>query len=355
MKDARETLAGRLRWQAEWCLRLGSPLYAAILEGAATDLEQGGPAWRLLEGREREPAASFVQLRLMGAVHRLVLMGRIPELAAVYPSVGGTADLERGPSLFVEALDAHSDEIRAHLDRPVQTNEVSRCAGLLGGFLTIARETGLPLSLREVGASAGLHLRFDRYRYVSGDWAWGDPDSPVRFEDVFESAAPALHPIEIADRRGCDANPLDPRSEEDRLTLMSFVWPDQVHRFEVLRGALEIASRDDVTVERASAADWVEEVLATPTTWAATVVYHSIVVQYLSADDGRRMHDAITAAGEAATVEAPLAWLFLEPGEQQTDVRLTLWPGGEQRLLARATFQASDVIWLGQPGVRASA
>ena len=355
MDDGRDTIAGRLRWQAGWCERLGSPLYAAILEGTAADIERGGAAWRLLEGREREPAGGLLQLRLLGAVHRLVLMGRIPERAAVHPSMGGEADLDRAPALFLAALATHADEVREHLDRPVQTNEVARCAGLVGGFLTIARETGLHLSLLEVGASAGLNLRFDRYRYVSGDWAWGDAGSRVRFEDVFADAVPPLHPLEVAARRGCDRNPLDPRTEEDRLTLMSFVWPDQTRRFGVLRSALEIAAHDDVRVEKAGAAEWAEEMLATPRPGLATVIYHSVVVSYLSAEEGSRLHGAITAAGAAATPDAPVAWLFLEPGEEETDVRLTLWPGGEQRLLARAGFQSSAVRWLGQPGLHASA
>ena len=56
---------------------------------------RGGPAQRLLAGREQEPARAFLALRLLGAVHRLVLMGRLPELAALYPSAGGTVDLRR--------------------------------------------------------------------------------------------------------------------------------------------------------------------------------------------------------------------------------------------------------------------
>ena len=88
MTEAQDTIARRLRWQAEWCERLGSPLYTAVLERCADDVESGGPAWRLLEGREREPPGAFLALRLAGAVHRLVLMGRLPELAALYPSAG---------------------------------------------------------------------------------------------------------------------------------------------------------------------------------------------------------------------------------------------------------------------------
>ena len=45
---------------------------------------------------------------------------------------------------------------------------------LLGGFLEVAHRTKLPLRILEVGASAGLNLNWDRYRYESTDGAWGD-------------------------------------------------------------------------------------------------------------------------------------------------------------------------------------
>jgi hypothetical protein len=348
---AQDTLAGRLRWQAGWCEKLGSPLYAAILEGAANDLEQGGPTWTLLEGREREPARSFLALRLAGAIHRLVLMGRLPELAALYPSAGGTPDFELAPRRFVEVLADHAAEVREHLDRPVQTNEVARCPGLVGGFLVVADETGLPLAALEVGASAGLNLRFDRYHYSSGGESWGDPGSAVRFEGVFDSGAPPSDAeLVVAERRGCDASPLDPRSEADRLTLMSYVWPDQVHRFAQLSAALEIARRDELVVERANAAEWAERALADRGSGVATVLFHSILVQYLSPEEGGALHDAITSAGRRATRDAPFAWLSMEPGGgDQTAVRLTSWPGGQERLLAHAGFHSSVVKWLYRP------
>jgi len=347
MSAARETIANRLRWQAGWCEKLGSPLYTTILEAAADDVERGGPAWKLLEGREREPAQAFLPLRLTGAVHRLVLMGRLPALAELYPSAGGEVDLGEAPGRFLHAVADRADEVLEHLDRPVQTNEVGRCTGLIGGFLQVARETRLPIVALEVGASAGLNLRFDQYRYASGGTTFGEPSSKVRFDDVFESGNPPLDaPLVVADRRGCDANPLDPRSEEDRLTLMSYVWPDQEHRFGQLSAALEIAARDDVVVEKAQASDWAERMLATPRAGVATVLFHSIVVQYLTPEQGTALHEAVRAAGARATSEAPFAWLFLEPGGDQADVRLTLWPGGEERLLARAGFHTSPVTWL---------
>ena len=347
VREAQDTIARRLRWQAEWCARLGSPLYSAILEASADDVEIAGPAWRLLEGRESEPPRSFLALRLAGAVHRLVLMGELPELEPLYPSVGGEADLELAPRRFVKVLEGRAQDVREHLDRPVQTNEVARCAGLIGGFLLVASETRLPLSVYEVGASAGLNLRFDRYRYSSGSAGWGDPASPVRFEEVFDGAAPPFDaPLSVAERRGCDASPLDPCADEDRLTLMSYVWPDQTERFGRLRAALEVAARDQVTVERAGAAEWAARVLAERRPGVATVLFHSVVVQYLTAEEGAALHGAITAAGSRATSDAPFAWLFLEPGEEEADVRLTTWPGGQERLLARAGFHSTRVRWI---------
>jgi hypothetical protein len=352
--EAQETIGRRLRWQAGWCDRLGSPLYAAILEAAAGDVERGGAAWRLLEGREKEPARSFLALRLAGAVHRLALMGQLPELAALYPSAGGEADLDLAPRRFVEVLADHPADVLEHLDRPVQTNEVGRCTGLIGGFMVVAQEARMPLAVFEVGASAGLNLRFDRYRYSSGASSWGDPESPVQFDDVFESAAPPFDAeLAVAERRGCDASPLDPRSSEDRLTLMSYVWPDQTDRFRLLRGALEIAARDTIAVERAGAAEWAERVLSERRSGVATVLFHSIVVQYLSADEATALHETIKAAGRRAASDRPFAWLFLEPGGDQTDVRLTLWPGGEERLLAHAGYHSAQVDWL-YSGRRAS-
>src|SRR5438034_5449361 len=108
--------------------------------------------------------ASALALRFMGAVHRLVLEGRAPALARHYPSAGGEAGLEGAWAAFRDTLEQHRDTLRALVTSPVQTNEVGRSAALLGGFLLVARETGLPLRLLELGASAGLNLRWDHYR-----------------------------------------------------------------------------------------------------------------------------------------------------------------------------------------------
>jgi hypothetical protein len=349
MSDARAAIARRLRRQARLCRQLGSPLYAALLEEAAADTERGGPTRRLLAGHERDAPGSALGLRMMGAVHRLVLEGLVPELAAFYPSAGGAGDPGRAAAPFLRVLEQRHDDLRGLLTRPVQTNEVWRSCALLGGFLTAAGETGLPLRLLDAGASAGLNLRFDRYFYSANGASWGVPGSPVRFENAFtgDRTPPLDVTTEVAERRGCDANPLDPTSSADRLTLMSYVWPDQRERFELLRAALELAPATPVAVERADAADWVERMLAARSPGRVTVIFHSIVRQYLAPPVRERFLAAIAEAGRLATADAPLAWLRMEPAEKMAEVRLNLWPGGEERLLATCGYQRGPIRWRG--------
>src|SRR5436309_5746673 len=301
MKDAeaQAAIARRVRRQARYCTELGSPLYADLLEQTAADTEAGGPAWGLLRGHERDAPGSALALRMMGGIHRLVLEGRRPDLAAFYPSAGGDSSGDGAGAALLAALDRERDALRPLLERPVQTNEVWRSAALLGGFCVIAAEARLPLRVLEVGASAGLNLRFDRYRCSAGGIRWGDDRSAVRFDDLYRDGRTPPHGIalDVTERRGCDARPLDPRSEEDRLTLLSFVWPDQGSRFELLRRALDQARTMPVQVDRADAAEWAGRMLANTEPGTATVLFHSIVMQYFDEATSDRFVTAIEEAG----------------------------------------------------------
>jgi hypothetical protein len=335
--EARRTLARRIRVQADACAHLGSPLYADLLGRAAQDVVSGDAVYGVLRGHEDDPGPSVLALRLMGAVHRLVLCGDAPGLAAHYPSAGGRAG-DAWPA-FMDVLREHRDELCRLVEHPVQTNEPGRCAALLGGFLEVARVTGLPLRLLEVGSSAGLNLRFDRYRYELGNQGWGPARSPVTIRTRLTAGTPPLDaPLRIAARAGCDTRPVDPRSEAGRLTLSSYVWPDQVERLERLHAALAIAAEVEAPVERAGAADWIEARLAEPAPGTATVVFHSIVMQYLPAEERDRFERAVAGAS------TDVAWLRMEPDGEMAEVRLAL--GGEDRLIARAGYHGDPLEWL---------
>src|SRR5262249_41661483 len=139
------------------------------------------------------------------------------------------------------ALAADAGALQGLLDRPVQTNEIARCAALLPGFLAAAGSTGIPLRLLEVGASAGLNLRWDRYAYQAGAFSWGDPNTPVRIAFELEGTIDGPSSVEVAERRGCDLWPIDPTWKDGALTLLSYVWADQESRLQRMRSALRVA------------------------------------------------------------------------------------------------------------------
>lgn len=333
MPEQVERLARRFRFQAAACERLGSPLYAYLLARAAEDLEERGFLLELLWPYRHEPGRNALSLRLLAGIHNLVLGGQLPRLARYYPSTGGRLSPEGAWPPFLRACREAAEVLQIRLARPCQTNEVGRCAALLGGFLLIARETGLPLRLLELGASAGLNLRCDLYR--EAPW----------LESLMEVAPPLEGALEVAERRGCDLEPLNPTSPEDELTLRSFIWADMVDRLRMLDDAITISRRVPARVDRADAADWLPARLSEQRPHLATVVFHSLVMQYVPDTGLADMGAALQGAAVAATREMPLAWLRLEPGLRSFEVRLSLWPGGDDRLLATATGHGREVRW----------
>ncbi len=345
----------------------GSHLYGDILSAVHRDVAASGPCADIFDPYASAPFADAVVLRFLGGVHRLVLEGRAPQLAAHYPSVGGVPHRDVGAT-FVAVVDAHRDELERRMHDGVQTNEVGRSAALLGGFLAAAAAgDGLALRVLEVGASAGLNLRFDAYRYESGGESFGPEDSPVRFVEPWAGGATArveagggrggrASPLPgwctVAERRGCDVAAIDPSSEDGRLALRSYIWPDQVTRLDRLDAALAVARTLAAPVDRADATTWLEQRLAEPVTGLTTVVVHSIMFQYLSPDGRRGLLQTIEGAGRHATADAPLVWLRMEPGGEFAEIRITTWPDGATRLLATSSYHGPPVRWMGDRDLR---
>ena len=354
--DDRRRLLDALEIQRAGCEQV-SPLYGRLLATVIADVHAGGPCWPLLSDMSPDPIAEAFVLRFMGGVHRLVLEGNAPALAAYFPTTGGAFDPDRDdPSaVFLETVVAHHDALAAALHRPVQTNEVGRCAAMLPAFLHVARETGLPLRMLEIGASGGLNLRWDQYRYEGGadGTAFGDPASPVRFDTYRDPRPDVSGDATVIERRGCDRRPIDPSTPDGQLTLRSFVWPDQAVRHAQLDAALEVAARVPAVVDEADAGEWVAAALATPRPGCASVVYHSIVWQYLAPGTQGTALAAIQAAGAAATPGAPVAWVRFEPAPDPTagvDVDVRLWPGGQRRALVRSGYHGKPVRVSPEPG-----
>jgi hypothetical protein len=249
----------------------------------------------------------------------------------------------------LDAVREHQSAIRAFLLSPPQTNEVGRSGVLVGGFLQIAKETGLPLRLLEIGASAGLNSVWDRYHYQLGAAAWGDPLSAVRIAPSWEGPSPPIDvPIRVVGRFACDIAPIDLEDPAQRLRLKAYVWPDQVERLSRLENAIDLARAHGPKVERANAADWIAARLREPAAGSVTVLYHSIMWQYLPSETQASIGASLNAAGGNATNAAPLAWLRFEfsHSESQPELRMTLWPSAHEVRLAVAHPHGSSVKWL---------
>ena len=347
-----ERIAQLLDAQATSCARLGSPLYGGLLHYCAQDVRAGGLVAAVLAGHEGDPADAALALRLLGAVHRIVLEGRGGGLARFYPSVGGSADAAAAWPHLRALLGEHADEVRRGLQQAPQTNEVGRAAALLGGLLHVAAGTGLPVRLLELGTSAGLNLRVDAFRVEADDGVgWGPPGSPVVLRRAWRGAPlpPLDAPLRIVERLGGDLAPLDPLTPEGELTLRSYVWADQLDRLERLRGAIELARRRPAPVVRASAAEFAHEVDVRA--GVATVLWHSVVWQYLPADEQAAVAARLQQVGGQASGAAPLAYLRLEPRPRRAGadpeflVSLARWPGGEEQVLGAAHPHGVPVTW----------
>lgn len=349
MADTRaETIRQSLRRQAKACTDLGSPFTARLCILAAEHLTDETPAGAAILAWQGNPdgTADALALRLAGSLHALVQSGLDHELAEAYPP-HAVSDEYLWASVEA-ALVRNQAFILDRLKSAPQTNEVRRSSALLPAFLTIAAQTGKPLRLSEIGASAGLNLHWDRYAYKLGDVRWGGP-STVMLEPEWQGPSPPSAQIKIIDRAGCDLNPLDPTSEADRLRLFSYIWADQTDRLQRTAAALAIGADTHIKVEKADAVDWLRLRLVQAHPGMTHVVYHTIAWQYLPADLKAEGEALFAEAGSLATSDAPLARLQLEadgkPGGAA--IILTLWPTGETRELGRADFHGRWVKWVG--------
>ena len=128
---------------------------------------------------------------------------------------------------------------------------------------------------------------------------------------------------------------------------MSYVWADQIDRLARIEAALAVAARAPWRVERADAADWIEERFSPePVTGRARVLFHTIVWQYLPEAARQRIETALQA-GARASVSAPLAWFRVEQDEVDgsAGIRLTVWPSGATVNLGRAHYHGRWTRW----------
>jgi len=280
--------------------------------------------------------------RLLAAVRWLILGGE----AISY----GTS--EDPWEAFRSILEEHGEWVAGFIrEHGIQTNEVQRSFVLLPVFLTVARLSGRPLDLIELGASAGLNLLWDRYRYRYAEGRWGRPDAEFELTGDELSTVPGdliNRTVVVKRRLGIDLDPVDISSEAGLRLLESFLLDDRP-RVERLHRVAEVARRDPPELLRGDFVDLLPELLRERDEETLTVVFQTLSTIYLPDHRLRQFLEGIDQAGS----EGPLAWISTptpsEHGQRQGDypVELTVWPGGERRFVARMNVTGDRLNWLG--------
>lgn len=334
--------------QVAYCAAANAPVTARIVAAVRDLLEQseGGPLLDAVRSWPGAPLADALPLRVAGGIHSLHLKGIAPALAAIYQNQQGVDDA----AIVVAAIHANEAELLPWLNGPPQTNEAGRSANFVAAMLWLVGK-GLPARFEclEIGSSAGINLMLERYHYDLGGVHVGPEPGAIRFAPEWRGAPPPEQRIEIVSARGCDVAPVDLTDPGQALRLKAYVWPEHTVRFERIEAAISEAKKSAPDLVRMNAADFVEAQLQKPQAVGTTrVLMHSIVWQYVPADQQARVTAAMEAAGSRATADRPLAWISLEANRvlHNHELQLRYWPGGaEPALIARAHPHGAWIEW----------
>jgi hypothetical protein len=291
----RETLVRRFGRGDTWFDT--SPLYRVLSRTVAADAD-------LLDlAAETRPGQQPANM-LMAAVHLLVLKNPELPFARFFASVhGDDAEAPEGAASEFGAFCAeHRDAIAQILrERFVQTNAPGRGAAVRLAMEEIARRVAGPVTFLEIGASAGIQLRFDRWAVETAGRRFGPADAPLTLRPQWrgDRPPPDLDRIPpIRDRLGVDLHPVDATDPEQRLWLRALVWPEHRDRFAELATALDAIALDPPTVLQGDAIVMLPrldaERLADD---IPLVVFHSMVRIHVAADRRGAFDAAITALG----------------------------------------------------------
>lgn len=249
-----------------------SPLYQRLIEVTAN-----APELIEIIGQIRNLPQPNVYL---AAIHYLLMEDPSAPLGRFYPS------LVDDPLPPDDVGDPFRGFVLAHQDRIVeiansrftQTNECRRCTALLPAVMASPSEA---FHLVEIGASAGLNLAVDRYKYRYDGMSWG-PDSPLELSASVRGEMPKLRPIEVMRRVGIDLKTVDPGQDDDRRWLQALVWPEHGERRQRLDLALDLIGSVDIKQVEGSVLDVLGDVLNALPAGDPIVVMNSFVLNQLS-------------------------------------------------------------------------
>ncbi|WP_120716255.1 DUF2332 domain-containing protein [Tsuneonella amylolytica] len=339
--------------QVAYCTAANAPITARVVDALRRLVESDEPGALLDRIRKWQgaPLADALPLRIAGGIHSLWLSRAQPELGPIYRGPKANGSAQDDVALVRDAIAAHEAPLMAWLAGPPQTNEAGRSSNFMAAMLWLA-DRGLPavFDCLEIGSSAGINLMMDRYAYNLGG-VWAGPIDPVmRFEPEWHGPPPPDRLVRIAGLKGCDIAPVDLTDPAQALRLKAYIWPEHTVRFERLEAAIAAAHVQPPKIGAQNAAEFIETELARPQAAETTrVLMHSIVWQYVPADQQDRVTAAMEAAGARATPDKPLAWIAVEADRtvHRHGTKVRYWPGGEEAIqLTWSHPHGADIDWL---------
>jgi len=263
-----------------------SRLYECLSENIAGDRE----LLRLSSyAKEGQPVPNL----LFGAVHYLLLQGKHDPLAMYYGSLVDEPEAaeEAFPAFQQFCLKYREEIVPILASKHVQTNEVRRCAYLYPVFCSIYASMKRPLSLIEIGTSAGLQLHWDRYGYFypsKPGVIYGNPKSGlVLAAEMRGKAWPDLLPLSppVTDRIGIDLHVNDLSDAEDCLWLQALIWPEHAERRANFVQAAAIASIGGTRLVQGNAIKLLAGLAAETDSESVLCIFHTHVANQLSEHD----------------------------------------------------------------------
>ncbi|SBW23397.1 DUF2332 domain-containing protein [Protofrankia symbiont of Coriaria ruscifolia] len=235
------------------------------------------------EARPESPTYERLALAIAEDLELLRLIDTLPEPRRqpnlLFAATRYLAGPMKEPEAFRDwALRHWSDLARIMSRRRTQTNEPARCSALLPVLAGLPQ----PLALLEVGASAGLCLYPDAYRYHYGRHTVGPADSPVQLDCAVEGDVPLPDRVPVVVwRAGLDLNPLDVSDDDDVRWLNALVWAEQHDRRRRLQAAITLARADPPLLTRGDLLTDLAALAARAPADATLVIFHSAVLAYV--------------------------------------------------------------------------
>lgn len=203
-----------------------------------------------------------------------------------YPSLTEkTLPVEESFDLFKEfALNHQNQLIDLFHTKLVQTNEVRRAGYLYPIFLSISEKTNKPLTIIEIGTSAGLLLCLDayNYEYIEGNefFKIGNKENSIliQSENKGEKLRNNYHSnLKINERIGVDLNIVDLNDKDDYEWMLALIWPEHSERRKQFIEASNLAIKIDKEMYEGDLKELLPSIIQSSSPETQIVLFHTHV------------------------------------------------------------------------------